>query len=320
VQSSKPSWESKVLSKNDTFTRVHEDPLLLIKQQEKKTRESILSNPIKLAKLREQVEAQIEKPHKDHKERKHVKHEKKDKKKDKKRDRDESVDRSKSRQRSRSRDRSPMRGSRSESRQQMVSSRDERDRYESRSREERPRHDSAHHRKRERSESTVRDYRRRSPSPKRHDDGVRRREDGYGLVKGRVNADSSNSSSSAYLGPKQELIKQRMDDERAELARKKQQSQRSRPLADEEREQKIREMEENARISEEMRLRRLNQAQAHVDAERRDQQKQAGADFLKSMRSEVYSNTDITMEERLKQNRHYSQRGVDLDSHGFMNK
>ena len=39
------------------FSKVHDDPLLIIRQQEKKTRENILSNPLKLAK---QVEGSLE--------------------------------------------------------------------------------------------------------------------------------------------------------------------------------------------------------------------------------------------------------------------
>lgn len=33
---SSSQWMKKVSSKNDSFTRVHEDPILLIKQEEKK--------------------------------------------------------------------------------------------------------------------------------------------------------------------------------------------------------------------------------------------------------------------------------------------
>ena len=29
-------WQNKVMSKNDTFTRLHEDPMLMIRQTEKK--------------------------------------------------------------------------------------------------------------------------------------------------------------------------------------------------------------------------------------------------------------------------------------------
>ena len=45
-----------------------------------------------------------------------------------------------------------------------------------------------------------------------------------------------------------------------------------------------------------------------------------GASFLKSMRSEVYSAEHATMGERLQQNKHYTQKGTDLDSSGFMKR
>ena len=44
-------WISKVTSKNDTFTRMHEDPMLMIKQKEKAAKEAVLNNPAKMARL-----------------------------------------------------------------------------------------------------------------------------------------------------------------------------------------------------------------------------------------------------------------------------
>eukprot|EP01039_Chlorochromonas_danica_P004892 gene4892-5361_t len=98
------SWMSKVASKNDTFTRMHEDPFLLIKQEEKKKRDIIISNPIKMERIRatlskelatiDEMKEQRKKAKKELKKR--LKKEKKESKKSNKRKKEEKDDSSSS--------------------------------------------------------------------------------------------------------------------------------------------------------------------------------------------------------------------------------
>jgi hypothetical protein len=58
----RPEWrptlckESTANQSNEVFTKVHEDPLFLIKQEEMRRRQDILSNPLKMSKLRKELE------------------------------------------------------------------------------------------------------------------------------------------------------------------------------------------------------------------------------------------------------------------------
>ena len=52
-------WLNKISSKNDTFTRMHEDPLLVMKRNEKLSRENILSNPVKMARIRHAISDEL---------------------------------------------------------------------------------------------------------------------------------------------------------------------------------------------------------------------------------------------------------------------
>lgn len=73
-------WMNKISSKNDTFTRLHEDPMLLIKKNEKEVcprcfdvsrcdvlysvvfqaRENVINNPVKMARIRHALAADLE--------------------------------------------------------------------------------------------------------------------------------------------------------------------------------------------------------------------------------------------------------------------
>jgi hypothetical protein len=79
-------------SGNEAFSRLHEDPMMLIRKQELKARESVVKNPLKMARVKKEIEAQLrqEKEHqkdarrKRKDEKKARKREKKDKKESKK--------------------------------------------------------------------------------------------------------------------------------------------------------------------------------------------------------------------------------------------
>ena len=54
-------WMNKVSSKNDMFTRLHEDPLLMMKRSEKEAHENVINNPVKMARIRQQLTQDVEK-------------------------------------------------------------------------------------------------------------------------------------------------------------------------------------------------------------------------------------------------------------------
>lgn len=91
---------------DDMYLRIREDPLFMIKKEEKIAREKILSNPIRMKRIREQLE-------KDVKSKKSKKEKGKSKKKEKKRSSTSPVHSRKQRSRSRSRSRSPKHSHRS---------------------------------------------------------------------------------------------------------------------------------------------------------------------------------------------------------------
>ena len=153
----------------------------------------------------------------------------------------------------------------------------------------------------------------------------------YGLVKGTANA------STGYLGPKLDLLKKKMDEERAEQQARQRPRESVKHLSEEEKQSRRRQMEIDAGINDDRRVQRVHvntssssssSSSSQADDHRRNDdvvdEKEShshGASFLKTMRSEVYTMGEgSTMTERLQQNKHYTQKGVDLDSDGFMKK
>mmetsp|Transcript_12654 Transcript_12654/g.12742 ORF Transcript_12654/g.12742 Transcript_12654/m.12742 type:complete len:257 (+) Transcript_12654:108-878(+) len=81
-EAEKPEWrpilckESTANSNNEAFTKVHEDPMFAILQEEKRRREDILSNPLKMMQIKKEIEDM--KKGKKEKHKKHKKHHHKD--------------------------------------------------------------------------------------------------------------------------------------------------------------------------------------------------------------------------------------------------
>ena len=87
----------KPMSANDAFTRMHEDPMMKIKQLELKARESVVKNPLKMNKVKLEIEQQL-RSEKDAK--KAAKRAKKEAKKAKKREKKEKKEKKHSSKRS----------------------------------------------------------------------------------------------------------------------------------------------------------------------------------------------------------------------------
>ena len=71
-------------SSNETFSRLHEDPMVLIRKQELKARESVVKNPLKMVRVKSEIEAQLRQEKEIEKE---AKRKRKDAKKARKRER-----------------------------------------------------------------------------------------------------------------------------------------------------------------------------------------------------------------------------------------
>ena len=149
------------------------------------------------------------------------------------------------------------------------------------------------------------------------DRGRDRRGDSRDRDRGRKEKSSSNIekvvSNDALLGPRIDLIKEK---ERLELKEKAMKLEllkaknEIKHLSAEEKERRLQDMETMAAMHDSNRIKLLNQphqaGDMHVESVRGE------ASFLKSIRHEVYNSGDMT--ERIQQNRHYIQSGLDLDN------
>jgi hypothetical protein len=165
-------------------------------------------------------------------------------------------------------------------------------------------------RKRERSDSRNRETRRSSrdePTNNRH---IAEKE-GYGLV-----TDNSirENRKSEFLGPNPKLLEKKAKLEREKETAKLKPKESVKSLSQEEKLKRIQGMEEDAKRFEDKRKIRLQPPSTDKEAENKN------ASFMHGIRNQVYNSNETSMEERLKQNRHYTQRGQNLDSEGFMRR
>ena len=121
------------------------------------------------------------------------------------------------------------------------------------------------------------------------------------------------------VGPSLVLLAKKADEEKREKESRNRPRENVKKLTAEEREERIRQMESDASESNANRLERVQRSQtAVVDKDEKPLNEEAT--FINSMRTEVYVTDGTTMTERLQQNRHYIQKGSDLDSTGFIKK
>jgi flagellum-specific peptidoglycan hydrolase FlgJ len=139
----------------------------------------------------------------------------------------------------------------------------------------------------------------------------------YGLlVKG--NGSTGNSQKDG-VGPSIHLLAKKADEEKREKESRNKPRENVKKLTAEEREERIRQMESDASEINTNRLERVHRSQtAVVDKDEKPLNEEAT--FINSMRTEVYVTDGTSMTERLQQNRHYIQKGSDLDSAGFIKK
>jgi len=156
---------------------------------------------------------------------------------------------------------------------------------------------------------------------------------------------SSNSSKgSEYLGPNPKLLQLKLEKEQQEkLSRlnqlKKQQGTSVKQMSEDEKKQRLKEMETDAVLNENLRQHRhsnvssnhhlsiTNASTVSLNIKGNDDDEDndpytGNAKFLQSMRKEVYSSAStMDVSARIEQNKHYRQSSVDIDSSdGFLKR
>jgi hypothetical protein len=137
----------------------------------------------------------------------------------------------------------------------------------------------------------------------------------YGLLKESKHASNTNST----LGPSPMLLAQKSEKDRLEKEAKQSKLKENVKVLDPmEKERRLREMEMNAESYDRSRSHRTtNHTQTSVDIKT-----ESGGDatFLRNMRSEVYTSSSTSMEDRLHQQRFYTQSTNDMETKGFLKR
>lgn len=303
---------------NDTRNKILEDPLFAIKQQEIKAKRSVLENPIKMKKLRDEVMmAKLKKEFG-----------KKDKKKKRNREDDSAEERDSKRRRSRSRSRSPPRSSANRDGNGLAD-RDVKSEYGS----GRGRRSRSRSRSPPRSSSSYRDVRRRSVSPPRRHRSrspPRRNYDSYGRrsrSRSPPRRDYERRRSRSRSPPRRRSRSPRRDEKPSASSKSYSSSSSSRKtMTEEERARRLAEMEANAREHEQERLKLLKLAKENDEAEKEEEKSRVtkrdelAPVFLNDLSKTVYTDSKTgTLEDRVKRARFTSQRPTGtLDERGFL--
>jgi hypothetical protein len=278
-------WSVKP-SANDAFTRMHEDPMMKIRQQELRARESVIKNPLKMNKVKKEIEAQLRMEKEAKKEHKRMKKEKKAEKKRLKKEKKEKKEKKHKRSRSRS-----------------NSSSDSSDNDEEG--EERKSHD------------------KHDNSRGEGDGGGSGRGSEKNFVRdprfGLQNASISRTYAADELGPSAELRNQKKLEASNQNNYNNSSKRPREKLSEEEKAKRLREMQLDAEQHDE----RRNEIMVHNKAAKELDEKakvsgEKDASFLKEMGDMVYLSGNIDMEERIKRNRQNHQK--DLGSDSFMRK
>ena len=303
---------------NDAFSRMHEDPLLLIRQKQMQARESVVKNPLKMNKVKQEVRRPYPRLHPcgHEPQRLGLRH----------------ICRTSPRAQRPHPPPPPAPPARA-LRQIEAQLLREREDKKSRKREKK---EAKKARKREKKEAKK--SRKRSPSPSlspSSDEAAPAATSGASSAPGRPSADPStrqrvddggkyglqsgkrSSYSEAELGPSAELI---ANAKKVEPARPSKRGRHERPpISEEERKRKLREMQRDADDREVYRDEMIRKEKAASRDDERAQTKAPGgeaAGFIRDMERESIREMDV--EDRVKRNRHFQQSGA--DSNSFMKK
>jgi len=262
--------DSTVNEEYEKFVRFHEDPLVAIMKEEQNARMAVADNPLKLKEIREEIERLKEGKKKKHIHKKHHHNEKKKRKNSKDSKEEEKSDSEKERH-NRHKKHSKRHDSESRSRSRSISRDRKNSSDDSESEHYNRKSKHSHHR---RSES-------RSKSPDR----------------------TPSRSSSKELGPPSEMMAKFSEIQEQEALRKKQNID-YKHLTEEEKEQKRKEMQEAAFRDKEYALKvTKNEAINPTEVKK----SQTNPEFIKNMRADVYTKGEMSLEEKIKRNKHYTQ-------------
>mmetsp|Transcript_27178 Transcript_27178/g.33936 ORF Transcript_27178/g.33936 Transcript_27178/m.33936 type:complete len:421 (-) Transcript_27178:215-1477(-) len=302
---SKPGslWLAKQTSnQNEVFSRLQEDPLVLIRQNEKKARENVVYNPVKMGRIKAQLQAQLEEKKAKKAAKKMKKEAKKAKKKEKKLAKKMSKEKLEESNDHYSTDSKPSHHKSKKSHRLSPEQHKHGHRESYGSRDQKNGEDA---------------YRRSRDTHSERE--ILKRKTKYGLEYGLQGGKGDREYSKSELGPSREMLakaEERNAKPENDRPRKKQK------LSEEERQRRIREMEQDANTYEEVRKERSVRTRQKDEREKlRDEERyrrgRSDPDFLRSMHKKVYSE-GTSMEERMRRNKHYHQKGA--DSHKFLDR
>jgi len=289
----------------DAATKMRDDPLLAIKKEEQKALTDILHNPMKMKMLEKEKEMQ-----------KLLKHLKKKEKKDLKKEKSGKHKRSKSKSRSRSR--SPPRESKRHKSddEKGTNSRDRDVRETNRGDEQRktdePRdRDGENGRRKDdrderRSKDDRRGYddRRRDNDNRRDNDHIRDRDDRRGEKRDRDETKRDHET----RGERKEEPN-RNNNYRSSLHNTRDRDRGKTKVSEEEKQRRLKEMMQDAEAHEDERWTRVKKDKELEEKENKEMlEVKEKRTFLDDMNKMVYDGSEISVEERMKRNKHYIQR------------
>ncbi|OWZ21280.1 Pre-mRNA-splicing factor CWC25 [Phytophthora megakarya] len=308
------------LPANDAFQRLNEDPMMLIRKRQQAAREQVLKNPVKMKRIKDEVDR--------------LKEDKKSRKKAKKAAKKERKQARKEKRRLKKKKRGD------DSNGSDMSEEEERKNADHRHKDKSSRHHPEHGRERERgrreSSRHERNGRHRAASRERTrdpaDSGHHRKEpesrqkpldtEGkYGLINktGAIECTDVDKTSlgpnAKYLAKAREAKRREEDDRRRKLGTSARRE--SRELTDEEKKRMAQQMVEDAKERDEYIDKRATLKKAELD-KREQEATSSNPEFLRKLHSEAYLDGDSNMSDRLRRNAHYIQRKADASN--FLSK
>ncbi|POM80859.1 Pre-mRNA-splicing factor CWC25-like protein [Phytophthora palmivora] len=281
------------LPANDAFQRLNEDPMMLIRKRQQAAREQVLKNPVKMKRIKDEVD-RLKEDKKSRKkakkaakkERKHARREKRRLKKRKHEDDDSGVS--------------------------DLSEDDDEKEADHRHKDYSPRHHREHGRDRERGRSRSRSESRRKPLDTKGK---------YGLIS-KAGAVESKDVDKTSLGPNTKYLAKAREAKRLEEEERRRKlgtsaHRGSCELTDEEKKRLGQQMVEDAKQREEYIAKRATMKKDELD-KREQVATSSNPEFLRKLHSEAYLDGESNMSDRLRRNAHYIQRKADASN--FLSK
>jgi hypothetical protein len=146
--------------------------------------------------------------------------------------------------------------------------------------------------------------------------------DSYGLIGGKPGAIAASSRGDS-LGPPKALVEAKAHARAEKETERRDRGNNVSKLSEGEKKRRLDEMMTAAGEVTRQRARRVEHAREREATSSAELTKTGGTGaptFIDKMQQETYSKSTLKLEERLRQNRHYTQKGSSLDSAGFTRK